>query len=111
METRFVYITTADSQEARRIGRMLVERRLAACVNILKEMASIYWWDGEVQEGREAVLIAKTRAALVPDLTRAVMEAHSYTCPCVVSLPIESGNPAFMKWIGDETRPGNTSQP
>jgi periplasmic divalent cation tolerance protein len=104
METRFVYITTADSHEAGRIGRMLVERRLAACVNILKEMESLYWWEGEVQESQEAVLIAKTTAPLVPDLTKAVMEAHSYQCPCVVSLPIESGNPAFLKWIGDETR-------
>ena len=61
MELRFVYITTENSEEARRIGRTLVEERLAACVNILDGMLSIYWWEGEIQDDRETVLIAKTR--------------------------------------------------
>jgi periplasmic divalent cation tolerance protein len=103
METRFVYITVADMNEAKKIGRMLVEKRLAACVNLLDGMQSMYWWEGTVQESREAVLIAKTTTRLVSALTAAVKENHSYECPCIVSLPIEAGNPAFLKWISDET--------
>ena len=108
METRWVYMTAPTVEEARRIGRTLVERRLAACVNILKDMESIYWWNGNLEEGTEAVLIAKTTAALVPELTEAVKALHSYQCPCVVSLPIESGNPDFLAWIRSETRPGKS---
>jgi len=103
MEARFVYITVADMQEAKKIGRILVEKRLAACVNLLDAMQSMYWWEGTIQESREAVVIAKTTRRLVSALTAAVKENHSYECPCIVSLPIEAGNPAFLKWISDET--------
>jgi periplasmic divalent cation tolerance protein len=92
--------------EAKKIGRMLVERRLAACVNLLDAMQSMYWWDGSVQESREAVLIAKTTRRLVSALITAVKENHSYECPCIVTLPIEAGNPAFLKWIADELDDG-----
>lgn len=100
---QFVYITTAGMEEARRIGRALVEARLAACVNILDGMSSIYWWEGEIEEGRETVLIAKTRADLVERLTAKVRELHGYDCPCIVALPISGGNPAFLEWIAAET--------
>jgi periplasmic divalent cation tolerance protein len=103
METRLIYITVADMHEAKLIGRMLVKKRLAACVNLLDAMQSMYWWEGAVQESREVVLIAKTTLRLVSVLIAAVKEIHSYECPCIVSLPIESGNPAFLKWISDET--------
>ena len=100
----FVYITARDGDEARRIGRELVESRLAACVNIIDGMNSMYWWEGKVQDDREAVLIAKTREALVPELIAKVKALHSYTCPCVVALPVANGNPDFLKWIESETR-------
>lgn len=103
METRFIYITVSNMHEAKKIGRLLLEKRLAACVNILDAMQSLYWWEGTVQESREVVLIAKTTRRLVSELTTAVKENHSYECPCIVSLPIEAGNPAFLKWISDET--------
>lgn len=105
METRLVYITTETMDEAKKIGRILVEKRLAACVNILDGMHSMYWWEGAVQESSEVVLIAKTTRQKVPELTTAVKAAHSYDCPCVVCLPIDSGNPDFLKWIADETNP------
>jgi len=104
MTYRFVYMTTGSLEEARRIGRTLVEERLAACVNILDGMHSLYWWEGAVQDEPETVLIAKTRADLLERLTERVRALHSDTCPCVVALPIEGGNPAFLQWIGEETR-------
>lgn len=103
MELRWVYLTTETVEEARRIGKLLVEKRLAACVNIIEKMTSIYWWEGEVQEGSETVLIAKTQASLMPALTEAVRAAHSYSCPCIVALPITEGNPEFLEWIQAET--------
>ena len=102
-DIRLIYITTDGPDEARAIGRALVEARLAACVNIIDPMVSIYRWEGKVAEGRETVLIAKTRAALVGALTEKVRALHSYDCPCVVALPVDGGNPAFLAWIGAET--------
>jgi periplasmic divalent cation tolerance protein len=103
MAYRFVYMTAGSREEARRIGRTLVEERLAACVNILDGMNSLYWWQGAVQDEQETVLIAKTRAELLERLTERVKSLHSYSCPCVVALPIEGGNPAFLQWIAEET--------
>ncbi|CAN0334638.1 unnamed protein product [Discosporangium mesarthrocarpum] len=103
-EIRLIYITTDGPEEARIIGRALVEARLAACANILDPMTSIFRWDGKVQEGRETVLITKTAAALVDALTEKVRDLHSYDCPCIVALPVDGGNPAFLEWIAAETR-------
>lgn len=104
MNATLVYVTAADEDEARRIGRELVESRLAACVNIIGGMKSMYWWDGAVRDDNEAVLIAKTTEALVPELIEKIKKLHSYDCPCIVSLPILDGNPDFLKWIEDETK-------
>lgn len=104
MENRIVYITTADLDEARHIARELVSARLAACANILDGMKSVFWWDDQVQEDNETVLIVKTRADLVEDLVAKVDQLHSYDIPCVVALPIAEGNPRFLRWIQDETR-------
>ncbi|MEW5774373.1 MAG: divalent-cation tolerance protein CutA [Thermodesulfobacteriota bacterium] len=99
----FVYMTAASADEAARIGRALVERRLAACVNVLGPIRSFYWWDGKVQDDAEAALVAKTRAELVPELTAAVKSLHSYSVPCVAALPVADGNPDFLAWIEAET--------
>ncbi|MGE4421366.1 MAG: divalent-cation tolerance protein CutA [Pseudodesulfovibrio sp.] len=103
MSESFVYITCASLEEAGAIGEMLVERRLAACANILPGMRSIYWWRGRMERAEETVLIAKTRDDLVDALTEAVKAAHGYEVPCVVSLPITGGNPDFLAWIRSET--------
>ncbi len=99
----FVYITTADETEARTIARALLERRLAAGVNLIPRMTAMYWWHGEIRSGSEVVLIAKTRETLVEALTEAVLGLHSYECPCVVTLPLTTGQPAYLQWIADET--------
>ena len=103
MQAVWVYMTAGSLDEARAIGRQLIEERLAACVNLIDGMRSLYRWDGAVQEDTEAVLIAKTRRDLVDRLTERVRAAHSYDCPCVVALPIEGGHQAFIDWIGAET--------
>jgi len=102
-DARFVYVTCSGAAEARRIGRVLVEERLAACVNVLDGMASIYWWQGAVEEAAEAVLITKTRDDLVPALTKRVKALHSYDVPGIVALPIIQGNPDYLAWIAAET--------
>lgn len=101
----FVYITAASPEQAQDIGRKLVEERLAACVNIFESMKSLYWWQGKIEKGNEAVLIAKTRSDLVPLVTKRVKALHSYACPCVVALRIGRGNSDFLRWIARETKP------
>ena len=103
MDTLLAYITASNAEEARHIGKILVEERLAACVNVLPHMESWYWWEGKMEGAQEAVLIAKTRAELREALQRRVLQLHSYSCPCVVFLPIVGGNPAYLDWIARET--------
>jgi periplasmic divalent cation tolerance protein len=100
----FVYVTASSEEEADRLGTALVEERLAACVNILPGVRSRYWWEGKLVRDTEAVLIAKTRRALFKPLMERVKALHSYRCPCVVALPIEDGNPAYLGWIDAETK-------
>ncbi|MBA2482047.1 MAG: divalent-cation tolerance protein CutA [Planctomycetes bacterium] len=98
-----VYITCASPVEAEAIGRALVAERLAACVNIVPGMRSIYRWKGAIEEAHETILIAKTPSALVAALTERVKGLHSYTVPCIVALPMEAGNVEYLQWIADET--------
>ena len=102
MAVNFIYMTAGSRAEAQKIGRSLVECRLAACVNILEPMQSIYRWEDKLQEDSEVVVIAKTSEALVPQLIDKVKSLHSYDCPCIVSLPISGGYPPFLDWIQSE---------
>jgi periplasmic divalent cation tolerance protein len=99
----FVYMTAKDRRQALRIGRALVERELAACVNILGASRSIYRWQGKICDDREIAFIAKTRRSLLPKLTAAVRELHSYECPCIVALPVAGGSTGFLRWIAAQT--------
>ena len=90
--------------EAKTIGKELVSSRLAACVNIIDHMKSIYRWEGKMQEDSEVILIAKTTENRVPALIEKVKAMHSYDCPCIVSLPVSGGNAAFMDWIVGEVK-------
>jgi periplasmic divalent cation tolerance protein len=109
VEFVFIYVTAPSAEQAKSIGRTLVEERLAACVNILEGMTSFFWWEGKIDEAREAVLIAKTRAPLCDAVVDRVRQLHEYSCPCVVALPLVGGNPAFLEWIARET--GSPSKP
>jgi periplasmic divalent cation tolerance protein len=98
-----VYATASDEEEGRRIGRTVVERRLAACANIFP-IRSIYWWKGEVEEDDELALIFKTRSELVPALIEMIQKESSYEIACAVSYPMSEGNPAYLEWIDESTR-------
>jgi periplasmic divalent cation tolerance protein len=104
MAVIFVYATTSDTAEAQRIGRAVVEERLAACANILDGMRSVYWWAGEVQEGSEAVLILKTTDDRLEALMARVKALHSYECPCIEALPVVGGHQPFLDWVVQETQ-------
>ena len=98
-----VCVTAPSQAEAEAIGRTLVEARLAASVNIVPGVSSLYRWEGAVREGDEVMLWAKTRADLVEPLTAEVKALHSYACPCVIALPITGGNLDYFAWIDAET--------
>lgn len=106
---RLIYITTKDRDEAREIGTRLIREKLAACINILDGMESIYEWEGEVQFEKETVLIAKAAYHNVGKLTRLVKEMHSYDCPAILSLTIteQEGNEAYLDWLLRQSKPHN----
>jgi periplasmic divalent cation tolerance protein len=99
----FVYTTYPSLVEAERIGKALLERRLAACVNILPGMISHYWWQGAIERGEEVVMMIKTRASLAEGVRAAVKAMHSYTTPAILVLPIEGGEPGYIDWLMRET--------
>jgi periplasmic divalent cation tolerance protein len=98
-----VYTTWPSIVEAERAGRTIVEKRLAACVNILPGMISHYWWEGEIERAEEAVMIVKTRAALAESVREAVKALHSYETPSIMVLPLESVDADYYRWIVQET--------
>jgi len=98
-----VYVTAASAEEARRIGRALVEERLAACVNLLAPHTAIYRWQGVLEEGAESAFIAKTVRSRLPDLTRRIRTLSSYTLPAIVALPAAGGDAEFLAWVRAET--------
>lgn len=104
MSTRLMYVTCENREEALKISKIVVENRLAACANVLGDITSVFWWEGAIQEGQETAFILKTRDDLVEELTAKIKELHSYSCPCIVAVPIESGNKEFLDWIIEETQ-------
>lgn len=100
-----VCVTAPSRAEAEAIGRALVEARLAASVNVVPGVSSLYWWEGALREADETMLWAKTRADLVAPLTARIKALHSYACPCVIALPIAGGNADYLAWIDAETAP------
>jgi periplasmic divalent cation tolerance protein len=99
----FVYTTYPSIVEAEQAGRTIVERRLAACVNILPGMVSHFWWEGKIERGEEVVMIIKTRASLAQDVERAVKEMHSYSTPAILVIPLESVEKTYLGWLMAET--------
>lgn len=100
-----VFVTAASREEADRIGRTVVEERLAACANIVTPVASTYWWQGKVERARESLLVLKTRQELVDALQRRIRGLHSYTVPEVIAVEIVGGNPDYLRWIDESLQP------
>ena len=108
MNINFIYMTAGSKDEAKKIGKELVASRLAACVNILDNINSIYRWDGEIHNDTEVVMIAKTTENRVPELVEKVKSMHSYDCPCIVSLPVLGGHQPYLDWIAEEAKEQST---
>lgn len=106
-EACLVYVTAPSAAEAERIGRDIVDSRLAAAVNLLPGAKSLYRWRGRLEQADETVLILKTRRDLADAVVERVRALHSYECPCAVILPVEGGNAAYLDWIRSETRAGS----
>ena len=105
MTDKIVLLSTcASPEEAERVARRLVESRLAACVNIVPAVRSIYRWQGAIEDSVEVLLVIKSRRELLDAIRRAVEETHSYSVPELVALPIVGGNEAYLDWIDQETR-------
>ena len=105
MTDKVLVLTTASSKdEARKIARALVERLLAACVNIVPQVGSIYRWEGEVEEAEEWLLIIKTTRTAFERVRDAIKELHSYDVPECVCVSIEEGSLEYLSWIGQSVK-------
>lgn len=103
-DKRIVLTTAGSEEEARKIAQALVEGQLAACVNIVAQVRSIYRWHGKVAEGAEWLLIVKTTAARFEQVRQTIAKVHSYELPECICLEIEDGSPAYLEWIGESVR-------
>ena len=103
MPVVLVQVNTADSAEATRIGRAMVEAGLAAADNVIPEISSIYRWQGEIKESAEAMLVLKVPAARTDEVIERVRALHSYECPAILTLPVADGNPDYLAWVERET--------
>lgn len=99
-----VYITTSGEEESKKIGRMVVEERLAGCVNIIPTIESFYWWKGEIEEDNESILIAKTKVSNVENIIKRVKEIHSYENPAILAIPIINGSKEYLDYLDAEIR-------
>jgi periplasmic divalent cation tolerance protein len=103
MKNIVVLITVPSAEEAAKIAKVLVEERLAACANIVKDIRSVFRWEGKIEDDSEALMVLKTREALFEDLEKRVRELHSYSVPEVIALPIVKGSEAYLSWLQEET--------
>lgn len=97
-----VFITTRDAEEAEKISKTLVKRRLAACVNIVPEVSSHFWWKDKLDASNESLLMVKTKDSLLPDIVKAVKKIHSYSVPEIIAIPIIGGSEEYLDWIDSE---------
>jgi periplasmic divalent cation tolerance protein len=103
MSALLAYITAPDRADALRIGRALLEARLAACINVIDGMRSMYWWQGKLEEASECVLLVKTSESRKQEVIDRVRQLHGYEVPCVVFWPLAGGNPDYLDWIEKES--------
>jgi periplasmic divalent cation tolerance protein len=103
-ELIIVYVTASNKEEAVKIGEGVVKKRLAACANIVDNLTAIYRWEGEVQKDNEAVLLLKTKSSLFPELEKEIKELHSYSCPCIIGIPLSRVNSEYAEWVVDGTK-------
>jgi periplasmic divalent cation tolerance protein len=97
-----IFITCNDAEEAQNIAELLLEQRLAACVNIVPDVNSSFWWEGKLETARESLLIIKTSTKKLPEIILSVKTVHTNTVPEIIALPIVGGNQDYLDWIDNE---------
>lgn len=99
----FIYSTFPNKDAALASARLLIDKKLAACVNILPPMTSVYFWEGKREEAAEVATLIKTRRSLAEKAIAAAWEIHAYSVPCFVILPLEGGSPDYLAWVRSVT--------
>lgn len=99
-----VFITAKDTEEAERIAQTLLKQRQAACVNILPQVNSHFWWNNKLDSSQENLLVVKTKDSLLPDIIKSVKKIHSYEVPEIIAMPIVGGNQDYLGWIEHEVQ-------
>jgi periplasmic divalent cation tolerance protein len=98
----WIYITTSESSESKKIAKILLEERLVACTNIIPQITSLYLWKGEIEEDNESILIAKTKDDKVDQVIERVKEIHSYETPCILQLEVKKASEEYLQWMENE---------
>ncbi len=98
-----VYVTASSKTEAQKIAVAILEARLAACVNIIDGISSLFWWQAKIDSAQEALLVIKTRKALFPKLAEKIKSLHSYDVPEIIAVPIVEGDKKYLHWIDEST--------
>ncbi len=101
MEGYLVVLITTPKEKGKEIAEFIVENKLGACVNVVPEVSSVYWWKGNVEKDTEALLVVKTSMSRFSELVNKVKEIHPYTVPEIIALPIVAGNEEYLRWIED----------
>ena len=99
-----IFVTTPNRATSEKLAKILVNRKLAACVTTLPGARSLYWWKGKIQKAKEELLIIKSQKSKWPQLSKAIRENHPYEVCEILALPVDLGNPAYLKWIDDSLR-------
>ncbi|HKD09715.1 MAG TPA: divalent-cation tolerance protein CutA [Bryobacteraceae bacterium] len=104
-----VFSTCESKEEAERLAKALLEARLAACVNVITQIRSFYWWQEKIESADESMMVIKTSSDLFDQVRELIQEKHSYDVPEIIAIPITAGSPAYLNWLGGElAEPGQT---
>ena len=104
MKGYYVVLITAPVDKGEELANFVIENKLGACVNVVKEVNSIYWWKGNIERDKESLLIIKTSADKFEELMAKVKDVHPYTVPEIIALPIVGGNPDYLSWIDESVK-------
>ena len=99
-----VLVTASSEAEGLKLQKMLMEKRKAACVNMVSRLESHFWWKGKIDIAEEVLLIIKTKVSAVNEIIRLVKEAHSYVIPEIIALPVIAGNEDYLRWVDEEVK-------
>jgi len=99
-----VFVTTANKIEAQKIAESLIDKKLAACVNIVDKLSSLFMWEGKLDKARESLLIIKSKKEKLPRIIRLVKSLHSYEVPEIIAIPIAGGEKEYLRWIDASLR-------